>query len=81
MRLVIIEPAEREHGGRALHDKPHAKARQTKHHPKINETINQKSIKNLSKIEQKSAKNGPPEGLGEPLGGVPETSWAVLRRV
>ena len=23
-----IEPAEREHGGRALHDKPHAKARQ-----------------------------------------------------
>ena len=30
-----IEPAEREHGGRALHDKPPAKARQTKNLPKF----------------------------------------------
>ena len=26
-KFFIIEPAEREHGGRALHEKPHAKAR------------------------------------------------------
>ena len=78
-----IEPAEREHGGRALHDKPHAKARQTTqfrawtskkdltNRIKNQRKINSKSIKNRATINEKSTQNRSWRRLGD----LPGASW------
>ena len=55
---MCIEPAEREHGGRALHEKPHAKARQTTQFPILTSKKDTKDIiENQSKINQKSTEH------------------------
>ena len=89
---IRIEPAEREHGGRALHDKSYAKARQTtqfailtskKDTKNIIEhqwTINQQSIKRPPKILEKSTQNRSWRRLGAPWG-LLRASWCLWGRL